>query len=245
MGILDIIKESMKSPVIKQQELFQQTLESIPLAPVGRDGKFHNRNFASRDLDGFKCKSLTKSSSLNKLVTFVAFDTETTGISLTDNEVIEVSAIRFEFFQPVEMFTTLLCPKKPIPVESIKVHHITDDMVMGAPKFWEIIPSFDAFIGKAPMIAHNASFDVMHLYASGLDSMAKKAVYDTCDISRKLNKQLQNHKLATACARYGIYFNGAHRSSADALACGELFIYQLMQMHGCRTFQELQQKVIG
>lgn len=243
MGFLDALKEIMKSPVEKKQELFQATLSSLPNAEVRKDGNFHKRNFATRDLGDFKYKSLTKSTSLNKLATFVAIDTETTGISLTDNEIIELSAIRFEFFQPTEIFTTLLRPKNPIPPESTKIHHITDEMVADAPKFYEIIPSLDEFLGKSPLIAHNASFDVMHLYASGLDSIAKKTVYDTCDISRKICKQLPNHKLATSCAHYGIYFSGAHRSAADTLACGELFVHFIMENQGCRTIQELQQMV--
>lgn len=243
MGFLDTLKEIMKSPVEKKQELFQATLSSLPNAEVRKDGKFHKRNFATRDLGDFKYKSLTKSTSLNKLASFVAIDTETTGISLTDNEIIELSAIRFEFFQPTEIFTTLLRPKNPIPPESTKIHHITDEMVADAPKFYEIIPSLDEFLGKSPLIAHNASFDVMHLYASGLDSIAKKTVYDTCDISRKICKQLPNHKLATSCAHYGIYFSGAHRSAADTLACGELFVRFIMENQRCRTVQELQQMV--
>ena len=243
MGFLDTLKEMMKSPAEKSREAFQARLLSLPVAEIRTDGKYHGRNFATRDLGEFKYKSLTKSTSLNKLVNFVAFDTETTGLSLTENEVIEIAAIRFEFFQPTEVFTTLLCPKKPIPPEATRIHHITNEMVMNAPKFYEIIPSLDEFLGKSPLVAHNASFDVMHLYASGLDSIAKKAVYDTCDISRKLNKQLVNHKLATSCAHYGIYFDGAHRSAADTLACGELFVRHIMQTHGCGNLQELLQMI--
>lgn len=243
MGFLDTLKEMLKSPQEKGCETFRACLDSLPQAEVRRDGKYHKRNYATRDLGEFKYKSLTKSTSLNKLVSFVAIDTETTGISLTDNEVIEVAAIRFEFFRPVEVFSTLLCPKNPIPAESIAIHHITNEMVANAPKFYEIIPSLDGFLGKTPLVAHNASFDVMHLYACGLDSIAKKSVYDTCDISRKLCKQLPDHKLATCCASHGIFFDGAHRSAADTLACGELFVGLIMQIHGCKTVQELQQKL--
>lgn len=244
MGFFDALRELTKSPQQKSREAFQATLATLPHAEVRRDGKYHKRNYATRDLGDFKYKPLTKSTSLNKLISFVAIDTETTGISLTDNEVIEIAAIRFELFRPTEIFTTLIHPKNSIPAESIKIHHITDDMVVDAPKFYEIIPSLDEFIGKSPLVAHNASFDVMHLYACGLDSMAKKAVFDTCDISRKTCKQLPDHKLATSCAHYGIYFDDAHRSAVDTLACGELFVRLIMEKHDCKTIEQLQQKMI-
>lgn len=243
MAFLDILKEMMKSPEVKKREEFQTLLASLPQVEVRRDGKFHKRNFATRDLADFKYKSLTKSTSLNKLVSFVAIDTETTGIEISGNEIIEVAAIRFEFFRPTEIFTTLLSPKNPIPPEATRIHHITNEMVIGAPKFYEIIPSLDEFLGKSPLVAHNASFDVMHLYAAGLDSIAKKAVYDTCDISRKTRKQLPNHKLATCCSSYGIYFDGAHRSAADTLACGELFVKLIMEKHECGTVEGLRRKL--
>lgn len=251
MGIFDvaraIIDFSSKRVDDKKRkegsEAFKKTLNNLLLFPVQRGGKFHGRNFAKRDLGEIKCKSLSKSTALSKLNTFIAFDVETTGIGLSGNEVIEISAIRFDNFEPVSIFTTLIKPRHEIPLEATKVNHITNEMVENAPAFYEIIPSLETFLGDYPIVAHNAPFDVSHLYADGLDSMSKKTVYDTCDISRKMCKKIPDHKLSTVCANYGIYFEGAHRAAADTLACGLLFVRLIMEKYECKTIEELKQKI--
>lgn len=218
-------------------------LHMLPLATVSRNGMYRGRNFATRDLVEFKCKKLTARTSLKNFQDFVAFDTETTGIDLTGNRIIEVACVRFVNFVPVSVFTTLINPECRIPAESIAIHHITDSMVATAPKFYEIIPSLESFIGTSTLVAHNAIFDVRFLYADGLNSIADKKVYDTLEISRKMFPNQPNHKLGTCCNELNIYLSDAHRSSADALACGLLFVQFLMQHYGCRNTNELSAKL--
>ena len=216
---------------------------SLPVANVFKNGTPRNRNFAMRDLAEWKCKNLTARTSLKNFRTFVAFDTETTGIDMTGHRIVEVSCVRFTDFVPTHIFTTLIDPGMPIPYEATAMHHITDNMVVLAPKFYEIIPSLSAFIADSPMVAHNAIFDVRFMYADGMNEIAKKKVYDTLTISRKFCPNQPNHKLETCCAVHGISVGNAHRSYADAMACGLLFVQFLMQNYGCRNTDELKYKL--
>lgn len=220
-----------------------QILQSLPFAEVRRDGKFHKRNYVSRDLEAFKCKPLTARTPIKNFQSFIAFDTETTGLGLTGNGIVEVSCVRFDCFAPTAVFSTLIHPKSPIPKDAIAVHHITNEMVQNAPSFHEIIPSLDEFIGKASMVAHNAPFDIRFLFMEGLDSIPKKKIYDTLAISQKLCKDLPDHKLGTCCKAYRIDLNNAHRSASDAMACGLLFVQFLMQNYGCRSVDEMLAKL--
>lgn len=176
-----------------------------------------------------KSKNITVRSKINKIKDFIAIDTETTGLKPGGNDIIEISAIKFENFIPTELFTTLLKPRKPIPKTITEINGITDEMVNNKPKFNQIHNSLVKFLSDYPLVMHNAKFDLKFLFISGLDlDYENLNVYDTLELSRKCIKNyddtsLDNYKLETVCNEVCIYFNNAHRSSADALATGLLF----------------------
>ncbi|MGQ2991358.1 MAG: DNA polymerase III subunit epsilon [Brevundimonas sp.] len=91
----------------------------------------------------------------------IVLDTETTGFDpKTGDRLIEVGCIEIEDLLPTgRTFHRFVNPERSIPADAIRVHGITDDKVRDAPKFAEIVPDLMAFIGDAPLIAHNANFD--------------------------------------------------------------------------------------
>lgn len=91
----------------------------------------------------------------------IVLDTETTGFDpKTGDRLIEVGCIEIEDLLPTgRTFHTLVNPERTIPPGAIAVHGITDDKVRDAPKFHQIVHDLMAFIGDAPVIAHNAAFD--------------------------------------------------------------------------------------
>lgn len=209
---------------------FRDELAKLRKVEIQLSDEPHNRNQELHFAE-LKPKSITKSTNLAKLLDFVALDVETTGIKTGGNDIIEVSAIHFHYFKQAELFTTLIRPRKAIPPEASAVNGITDEMVQDAPKFCEIIPALTEFIGKMPVVAHNAEFDLKHLYVNGLDAADERsAVYDTLQLSKKFcDKDIMDHKLATVCREYNIVIDGAHRATADALACGLIFVKMLIQ----------------
>lgn len=91
----------------------------------------------------------------------IVLDTETTGFDpKTGDRLIEVGCIEIEDLLPTgRTYHTLVHPERLIPPDAIRVHGITDEKVRGAPKFREVVHELMAFIGDAPVIAHNAAFD--------------------------------------------------------------------------------------
>lgn len=176
-----------------------------------------------------KSKNIISTTNLQKIKDFIAIDTETTGLKTAYNDIIEISAIKFVDFRPTELFTTLLKPRRPIPIEATSINGITDEMVKNAPKFSQIYDSLVTFLANYPIVMHNAPFDLKFLCASGFVIDAEKRdIFDTLELSRRCIKDyedepLDNYKLATVCEEQCIFFNGAHRSTADALATGLLF----------------------
>lgn len=164
---------------------------------------------------------------LGDLADFVAIDTETSSLGMSA-EIIEVSAVRFENFRPVKVFKTLCKPYGRISLEATAVNGITNDHVKNAPRFAEIIPALDEFTDRLPLVAHNAPFDLRMLAAEGFPT-AGRQVFDTLPIARSILRdqngdKLPSYKLAEACKQCAILFSGAHRSTADAFACGLLFL---------------------
>lgn len=180
--------------------------------------------FYYKKLDGF---------TLPECGNFVALDTETSGMTARA-EIVEVSAIRFERFRPVAVFTSLCKPYGKISPDAAAVHGITDRDVRFSPRFAEILSDLEAFLGDLPLVAHNAPFDMKMLAAEGLDTHARR-VFDTLPIARAILRQpngekLPHYKLADSCKACAILFSGAHRSTADALAAGMLFT-ELVKRH--------------
>ncbi|QDH71985.1 DNA polymerase III subunit epsilon [Brevundimonas sp. M20] len=91
----------------------------------------------------------------------IVLDTETTGFDpKTGDRLIEVGCIELMDLLPTgRTYHTLVNPDRLIPPDATRVHGITDDKVKDAPRFADIVKELDAFIGDAPVIAHNAQFD--------------------------------------------------------------------------------------
>ena len=176
-----------------------------------------------------KSAPITRHTTKAEVANFVVIDIETTGIRTGGNDIIELTAIKFENFIPVSLFTTLLKPRKPIPEDATRINGITDEMVQNAPIFSQIKSSLEAFVGNYPLVAHNAEFDIKFLHVSGMEFHQGTVFFDTLELSRLHIREtdgtkLSSYKLANVCEECCIYFDGAHRSAADALATGLLFI---------------------
>lgn len=175
-------------------------------------------------------KNITKATKFEKLHNFIAIDTETTGLKCGGNDIIEICAIKFLNYRPVEKFHTYLKPRKSIPASATEINGITDDMVCDAPKFSQIKSSLQEFIGDLPLVAHNAPFDMKFLHVSGLDlENHSDKVYDTLKLSRlKLRdydgSKFDSYKLSDLCDELNIGCNTFHSADSDTLACGLIFI---------------------
>jgi len=94
---------------------------------------------------------------------FVAVDVETTGLSPIENELIEVSAIKYRGGQKIDTFSTLIKPKTRIPYYITNITGITNEMVKKSPEVEEVMPQLIDFIGESSIVAHNANFDYKFL----------------------------------------------------------------------------------
>lgn len=189
----------------------------------------------------WKIQNITKSTKKEKVLNFIVVDLETTGISLQNN-IVEVCAIKFENFQPVSCFTTLVNPGREIPQEATKVNNITNEMVASAPYFHQISKQLIDYVGDLPIVGHNAAFDLKHLFVNHVDFSNNK-IFDTLELAKKqlkkydaykanwcadhdkdyFNWDVESHKLDTLCQYYGLFRSESHRATSDCMATAFIF----------------------
>ena len=129
--------------------------------------------------------------------TFVVFDIETTGFSAAEDRIIEIGAVKITDGAIVDRFSTFVNPEVPIPFEIQQLTHITDDMVLEAPKIEEALPAFLDFVGESALVAHNAGFDVGFIEQNcvRLGRSRTFTSVDTVGLARVLLPTLSKYKL--------------------------------------------------
>lgn len=157
---------------------------------------------------------------------FVAFDTETTGLSSIEDAIVEIAAVRVVDGQITEEFSQLIDPERPMPADASAVNHITDDMLRGKPKIYEVLPAFRAFVGDDVVAAHNASFDGLFIAQACMRNRFTPPAryFDTMNLARYY-PDAANKKLGTLLACAGIENDEAHRALGDARAVARLILH--------------------
>jgi DNA polymerase III subunit alpha, Gram-positive type len=177
-------------------------------------------------------------------ITFVVFDTETTGFSPANDRLVEIGAVKIRNGKVLGEGTWLINPQRSIPYYVQEVHHITPDMVRKQPTFAQVYPKFLEFIDGAVLIAHNAPFDVRFVSAeaerNGLPA-PKNAVLDSLVLFRNWYPKLKSHRVADLIDLYDISTEGMHEHRATD---DSLFVYYAIQKEMERRnesprFQEL------
>lgn len=90
----------------------------------------------------------------------ICFDLETTGFS-RDDGIIEIGAVEYvNGIRTGAIFQSYVCPKMPVNIFASKVHGLTNKKLESAPPIDIILNSFMNWVGDAPLVAHNALFDM-------------------------------------------------------------------------------------
>ena len=167
------------------------------------------------------------------LLSFVAFDVETTGFLVGVDQITEIAAVKFEEGRPTSVYTTLINPKKNIPVKVKQITGITDEMVKNKPTIDQVLDEFAKFCGKEPLVAHNAPFDFEFL-TSDIKKFESKApqglIFDSCAMARYVFPGLLNYKLGTLVNYLHISSSEFHRAQEDACYCGHLMVHIYKKM---------------
>ncbi len=172
--------------------------------------------------------TLYKRTKTNKYVDdYIVFDLETTGLSPTDSEIIEIGALKYKNNELVEEFNYLINPKMPLPKKIIDITGITDDMLKDCETIDKILPKFINFIGDYPLIAHNSSFDLGFIEENikrlNMDMIKNKNI-DTLYIARKNIHDTDSHKLEVLKKHFNLKYD-SHRAISDCHVTNYIYQY--------------------
>ncbi|WP_207630148.1 3'-5' exonuclease [Paracoccus xiamenensis] len=181
-------------------------------------------------------------------LTCVVFDTETTGLSLSDR-IVQIAGLRIAGGRLTgEQFDTLVHPGMAIPPASTAIHHVTDAMVEDAPDMTTALRGFHHFSEGAVLIAHNAPFDMGLLRAAEGETGLHfpNRVMDTVLLSAMIWGQSATHSLDAICARLGISIPDhlRHTAMGDAEATAQAFLRMLpaLEAKGISRFEQVLQQ---
>jgi DNA polymerase-3 subunit epsilon len=164
-----------------------------------------------------------------KSLSFVIFDTETTGLNPQVDEICQIAAVRLVNGKITrnERFDMLVNPGRRIPGAATAVHQITNEMVEGAPEVAEALSRFHAFAAGSVLVAHNAPFDMSFLRRreAEIGKRFDQPILDTVLCSAILYGQSAEHTLDALCERLHIPIPEAARHTAigDAIGTAEAF----------------------
>src|SRR6478735_4132856 len=170
----------------------------------------------------------------------IVLDTETTGLDpLRGDRLVEIGCIEIYNRMPTgQTFHRYINPERDMPAEAFAVHGLSAEFLASKPLFAEIVDEFLEFIADAPLIIHNASFDVSFINAE-LDRIKRPAIardrlVDTLLLARRKHPGVSN-RLDDLCSRYSI--DNSRRTKHGALLDAELLAEVYIDLIGARQSQ--------
>lgn len=165
-------------------------------------------------------KERYKGKSLLKCISdYTVIDLETTGRSIYDCEIIEMSAVRVRNNEIVAEYSELVCPKNSIPLNIKLLTGISNEMVADKPTIEEALQGYIDFLGNDILLGHNiTSFDINILYDTYENLFRRRLsndYIDTLRFVRHCDIDTNNKKLSTLAEYFNIVNENVHRSLYD------------------------------
>ena len=161
----------------------------------------------------------------------VVLDTETTGLSpLKGDRVVEIGCVEVvNFMATGKVWHQYLNPERDVPTEASRVHGLTEEFLADKPVFSQVVDGFLEFLGDAPLVIHNAAFDMGFLNAeltrTGFPVMPMARATDTVAMARKMFPGAPA-SLDALCKRFGVDASGRgfHGALLDARLLADVYL---------------------
>jgi DNA polymerase-3 subunit epsilon len=166
----------------------------------------------------------------------IVLDTETTGLSPDDgHRLVDIACVELRHKVPVQRFQRFVNPERDVPPDAYHVHKLSTEFLAGFPPFAAIAEAFLAFIGDAPLVIHNAEFDMRFINAelvrAGFAPLAADRATCTVQMARRRHPGAPA-SLDALCRRFGI--DNSHRVKHGAMVDADLLAEVYLELSGGR-----------
>ncbi|MGB5667638.1 MAG: exonuclease domain-containing protein, partial [Maribacter sp.] len=167
---------------------------------------------------------------------YTIVDIETTGNGIKGNKITEISIFKYDGYEVIDEFTSLVNPECEIPFFITGLTGIDNALVRDAPKLMEITDRILEITKDTIFVAHSVGFDYNviknEFKTLGLEFTRKKLC--TVRLSRKLIPGYNSYSLGKLCSALEIPLIDRHRARGDAQATTLLF-QKLLRTDGAET----------
>jgi DNA polymerase-3 subunit epsilon len=170
----------------------------------------------------------------------IVLDTETTGLDpYSGHRMVEIGCIELINGIPTgQTYHSYFNPERDMPAEAFAIHGLDEQFLKDKYLFGEVVDELLAFLGDAPLVIHNAVFDIAFLNAElervGRAPIARERLVDTLLIARRKHPGGAN-RLDDLCARYAI--DNSRRTKHGALLDAELLAEVYVELIDARQAQ--------
>jgi DNA polymerase-3 subunit epsilon len=172
----------------------------------------------------------------------IVLDTETTGLDpFGGHRMVEIGCVELVNRMPTgRHFHRYVNPEREVPEEAFGVHGLSTEFLKDKPLFTDIADDLLAFMGDAPLVAHNAVFDLGFLNAelerAGKAAVRHERLVDTLLLARRKYPAGPN-RLDDLCTRYGI--DNSRRTTHGALLDAKILADVYLELIDARQAQLL------
>jgi DNA polymerase-3 subunit epsilon len=182
------------------------------------------------------------------LKTFAVIDFETTGLSPAHGaRPIEVAAVLVSDGKIHDRYQSLMHAGVHIPYMIEELTGISNAMLSDAPKVSQVMGEVADFVGRHPLVAHNAAFDKKFWDAELKRIKLKRQQEFVCSLmlARRVYPSARSHALSALAKSLALPGAGRyHRALADAQVTAHLFLRIKKELKRRYKLEEISEELI-
>lgn len=162
---------------------------------------------------------------------YTVYDIETTGLSVLNDKIIEIAAVKIKDNHIVDEYQTYVNPQRQLSMLTTRLTSIKNSDVINAPLIDSVIHEFHEFSKGTILVAHNAQFDVGFIeneYKNHNIDYGTLTYIDTLSIARNCySNELKRFNLKAVSRYFKVELTQHHRAIYDTRATADVFLHML------------------